>query len=321
MTIQFPCTGCGNQLSVPAEAAGKQARCPQCSTVLDVPTDFAANALGDDEYQMRPPEATPGLGANTGDAGFGSTPPPKPNTYQDNPYASPTMGYDEPKGGYGTGGVAPSPLEFEAAFSRTWEIFKSQMGIVIGAVLIVGAVNFGLSMFGDAISIALENEEIGPLVVAVFNMGSWLVNTFLGIGQTIVLLNVARGRPARIGEIMEGGPYFLRILGGSIVFGLMVLVGVLLLIIPGIILALMFGQYYMLIIDRNVGVFDAFGMSRQITDGNKMTLLGISLAGGFLAIGVTLVTCGVGILIVGPYLALMSPVIYLMMAGEPIAKA
>src|SRR5688500_2873820 len=36
-TIEFPCTGCGRTLKVPAAAAGKRASCPQCNTIATVP--------------------------------------------------------------------------------------------------------------------------------------------------------------------------------------------------------------------------------------------------------------------------------------------
>ncbi|HEX5106489.1 MAG TPA: MoxR family ATPase [Pirellulaceae bacterium] len=37
-TIEFPCTGCGRTLKVPASAAGKRASCPQCNTVATIPS-------------------------------------------------------------------------------------------------------------------------------------------------------------------------------------------------------------------------------------------------------------------------------------------
>ena len=35
--IEFPCSACGRMLKVPAQAAGKQAKCPQCSAIQNVP--------------------------------------------------------------------------------------------------------------------------------------------------------------------------------------------------------------------------------------------------------------------------------------------
>jgi hypothetical protein len=37
-TVEFPCPTCRNLLQVPADKAGKQAKCPQCSTLATIPT-------------------------------------------------------------------------------------------------------------------------------------------------------------------------------------------------------------------------------------------------------------------------------------------
>src|SRR5688500_8607626 len=39
-SIEFLCSGCGRALKVPASAAGKRASCPQCNTVVQVPSYF-----------------------------------------------------------------------------------------------------------------------------------------------------------------------------------------------------------------------------------------------------------------------------------------
>ncbi len=48
MPIDFPCPICQKLLRVPDEAAGKQARCPQCSSVVPVPVATMPSDLGDD---------------------------------------------------------------------------------------------------------------------------------------------------------------------------------------------------------------------------------------------------------------------------------
>jgi len=38
MTIEFQCTECGRPMRAPDGAAGKQGKCPQCGTVMPIPT-------------------------------------------------------------------------------------------------------------------------------------------------------------------------------------------------------------------------------------------------------------------------------------------
>ena len=46
MPIEFRCTSCGRLLRVTDEAAGQQAKCPECGKVMNVPTTSAPIAPG-----------------------------------------------------------------------------------------------------------------------------------------------------------------------------------------------------------------------------------------------------------------------------------
>ena len=52
MTLFVSCT-CGKVLRVPATAAGKQVRCPQCGAVLPVPGDVESKAAEPDAYSFQ----------------------------------------------------------------------------------------------------------------------------------------------------------------------------------------------------------------------------------------------------------------------------
>jgi hypothetical protein len=79
MPIEFRCSGCSKLLRTPDESAGKQARCPHCGAIVDVPAasagDLAAGAPSPDPFSPQP--ASPA-------SPFGQT-----NPFSDNPYAAP----------------------------------------------------------------------------------------------------------------------------------------------------------------------------------------------------------------------------------------
>jgi len=351
MAIQFPCSGCGNQLSVPDSAAGKKARCPKCSTVIAVPAsedaeagtagtagsgfggvDMGAPEGGDDEYQLRPTEESPSQGAGTfgglggGPAESASFPnmgaPQKPSPQSENPYASPTVGYEEsfaPTKGRST--VTPTIIDFGDVFSHAWELYLNNLWVVLLTVDLVWLVNM-ISGYALNIVVAVvteQSEEAGLILSIVGQIGLWVFNTFLGIGQTLILLDVARGRRFNLERIFGGGPYLLWVILGSVAFAIMVYLGVLLLIVPGIILALMFGQFYFLMIDQEMGFSDAFSTSMQITNGNKWTLLGIYIVAGLIMLAACLALCFPGLFFM-PYVALVYVVTYLKLSGQPIAR-
>jgi len=68
-----------------------------------------------------------------------------------------------------------------------------------------------------------------------------------------------------------------------------------------------------------VRVMDSLSISKDLTDGNKLTLFVIGLLAAFGGLAVIILTCGLGLFVVAPFLALMYPVIYLMITGQPTA--
>ena len=82
----------------------------------------------------------------------------------------------------------------------------------------------------------------------------------------------------------------------SILYGLIVFVGLLLLIIPGIIWSIRYSQYKFLIIDKELGPIEALKKSAEITRGSKWNifllgiLLGLINILGVLALGLGLLS-------------------------------
>ncbi|HOE07067.1 MAG TPA: DUF975 family protein [Bacilli bacterium] len=85
--------------------------------------------------------------------------------------------------------------------------------------------------------------------------------------------------------------YALRIIGASLLVGLLVLLGTILLIVPGIIIGLMYSQTIRIIADdKNISISDAMAKSKALMDGHKMELFifGLSFIGHILLIPITL---------------------------------
>ena len=309
MPIEFRCTGCQKLLRVSDESAGKKAKCPECSMVLDVPSSATSPPPGP------PSSGSSNLGSlSSGTPAFSAGPPPA----SDNPYQAPLTDSALPSEGRGQaapGEIVPTIIETGEVISRSWELFKSQMGIVIGAYLIVA---IGTNVATQLVNTALE--RIDPSLVIIGSLGMWVVSMYLNAGNTLLLLDVARGRQTDLSRLFQGGPIFVSFLLATIVVSLIVGLGFVLLIIPGVILALMFNFAPLIAVDRNAGVGDALSLSKEITTGNKWTLLLLCLvAFGIMILGF-LALC-VGILFTAPFVGLIYVVAYLMASGQPTGAA
>lgn len=301
MPIEFHCTACNQLLRVPDDAAGRRAKCPGCDAVLEIPA-----------AATRPTPAEPTLGPIIG----GTASPDR-----DRPFPLPgAETVYQPSMGVADGPIVPTKIELGVVLSESWRIFKGQMGLIIGAIVIVMLINWGYGAITEVLGIMLVESMGNAAIPAVFFMELFgqVLLIFIEIGQAMLILNIVRGKDASLNNLFQGGPYLLRVIGISIIYGLMVVLGTLALIVPGIILALMFGEYYLLIIDKNVAAMDSLSLSRQITSGNKGTLflLGIVM---FVLIIVGLLMLLVGVLFTGAYCAVIVTVAYRMMAGLPIA--
>jgi uncharacterized membrane protein len=112
-------------------------------------------------------------------------------------------------------------------------------------------------------------------------------------------LNLISGKEVKVGQLFGEGRKLLRALGAQILLTLMISLGCLLLIVPGIYLALRFGFCVTAIVDRDLGVIDSFKYSSSITANNRMPLLGLLLLCGLIGVA-GLMACGVGLIFAAP---------------------
>jgi uncharacterized RDD family membrane protein YckC len=122
--IVFPCSQCGRQLQAPETAAGKQARCPECGAIGQIPaaSPSVAEAARLPEA-AHSPEAAPFSPFTPNDAG--------------NPYASPTTFAPGP--GYATADTLGQELASRS--SRLGGFLLDQLfRIVAGAPMFIGII-------------------------------------------------------------------------------------------------------------------------------------------------------------------------------------
>jgi uncharacterized membrane protein len=152
------------------------------------------------------------------------------------------------------------------------------------------------------------------------NLISNVIGIFISLGIFRYMLKTARGENATVADLFSGGPLFLSAIGITILSGLAFLAGFVLFIIPGIIVALMFSQGMLVLVDQNTGVIESLRYSAQATKGNKLTLFALGLITSGLGLVVTVFTCGIGFFFVYPYIMLLLAVTYLAMTGQSTAE-
>ncbi len=307
MPIELKCPSCGQTLRVPDDAAGKHARCAECQAVILVPTSEASSPT-----PLDPPLGGPPQPPSPGPLQPVSTP------HQDvNPFQSPASESFQAKpefGGFGPNmPVRPQAVDVGSVINRAFELWKENLGLLVGITVVVTAVNIGASFVVGALQGA--NDDALFVLSQVLNIASSVLQIYLGIGQAQIMLRLARNQPAEFGQLFGGGPLFLPVLGGSLLAGLGVAGGLILCVVPGIILMVLGWPFYWLIVDKKVPVLESFPLAFDIGKQNVGTTIIIWLASfGIMLLG--LMACLVGIVFAAPLIGMMYTVGYLMMAGQ-----
>ena len=312
MPIEFRCQQCEKLLRTPDDTAGKQAKCPDCGAVMQIP----------DEPHLEPPPPRPLEPQPRSESPFGPDIPPPGAPGTENPYQSPAD-YAAPPLVPPPGTFAPSRIDFSDVLGRTWRIFRQHWGecmLVFVVVVILILITFGTALGVGAVLGALVGSEAITVVFTV--LAACLAGLFavwIGIGQRLFFLKMARGEETSLGELFCGGPFFLNTLLAGALFALANLAGLMLCIVPGIIVALMFSHFHFLIIDRNVDAVESLSLSKQVTHGNKLMLLAIFMTVVVASSVINQFTCNLGALVTAPFMSLLSAVVYLVMTGQATA--
>lgn len=299
MSIEFLCSQCGATLRVADEFAGRQARCPTCSTVSPVPTSrnpFSAHSI---------PEPAPTSVGN-----------PFESPQDWNPYQSPQSEF-VPSAKPMMGQLGHAEVDIGSIFNHSVELWKMHLGLLVGATFTVFAIRFGLgAVLGIVSAIAAQSDpDAGRLVDILGNFIGNVFGIYLAIGETQLILKLARGQPAGIGDVFGGGSRFLPTLGFSILAGLALVLGFLLLIVPGIIMLLVCWPSYWLVVDGRARVMESFSLAADISRGNRTTTFVLAVLGfGINLLG--FVALCIGLLFSVPLVNTMWVVAYLMMSGQ-----
>ncbi len=177
-TIDFPCGSCGRMLKVPADLAGRKARCPECSCVQTIPSADSAsvspNLVGGDSgaTAAAPPVITPGIGSRSplvdqvlADAALAVTP------FDRDRAAAPAQPRLEPERGQPVARDTETRRLFDRITGEISKVFIGQQELVLGSL------------------------------VALFSSGHVLIESVPGLGKTLFVRTLGRVLGCHFGRI------------------------------------------------------------------------------------------------------------------------
>jgi HEAT repeat protein len=247
MPIRFRCPneGCGKNLTVKDEAAGRAGKCPACGGPLVVPQ----LAPPDEPLLLEPwddgPDDHPGASAAVAD--------PVLTRVTEAPAAA----------------AAVLPVIRFEALGYAWRLLKANLGTWVLATLVMGLGLMGLQIAVGLLSIPGQIAEglvfrgalpFSPVALGVFALNLALQGLFTG-GMYRLALKQVDGETVRVGQLLNVRDVIPALMLGSLLYALGFYIGLFLLVIPGLIFAGLSMFTMPLIVDRRLGGVEAIGAS------------------------------------------------------------
>jgi GYF domain 2 len=184
------------------------------------------------------------------------------------------------------------PLDALVCLKRGMELFKRNLPVLLsvtlaylGINLLVGTglhhldLNMGWiepqqqNVRPKTVEEALQQikNSASPLSLVISN----LLSLLLSMGFIRICLNLISGRDVRVGMLFGESARMPGAIAGLILYLTMIFVGSLMLVLPGIYLAVRYSYYLTAIVDRGMGVLPAFSYSASLTAGSRFSLFGL----------------------------------------------
>jgi uncharacterized membrane protein len=184
-------------------------------------------------------------------------------------------------------------FSIEKALRFGWNTVQKNLVFLVGVVLFMVLVSYF-----PLIIETYARERVGDYLILMRIVSSFL-QVVMSMGLIRISLRFVDNQQAGTNDLFSCFHLFFRYLFASIIFAVFVLLGLALLIVPGIILALKFQFYDYFIIDKELGIMESLERSGKITEGAlwelfrfAITLIGINILGAL--------CFGVGLLVTIP---------------------
>ncbi|MBX9919499.1 MAG: hypothetical protein K2Y33_06700 [Mycolicibacterium frederiksbergense] len=271
----------------------------------------------------------------------GNYPPPQGSYPPPGAYPPPPGNYPPQQGNYPPPGYPlPGPPGFGApayrvgeAVSWAWNKFSKNAAAILVPTLVFGVVYAVLQGVIQTISTAfstVDSSSYGDGYSASISMGlgGIVVSVIGGIVTVIVaavvqsayiggMLDIANGQPVEIGSFFKPRNV-VNVIIASVLSSIIVAIGVLLCIVPGVIATIMLFFTTAVVVDRNVSGIDGVSTSFNMAKANFgpvaltwLTTIGIGILG--------VLACLVGLIVAYPVIALVTVYAYRKLSGGFVA--
>lgn len=199
----------------------------------------------------------------------------------------------------------------EGAVRYGWEAFKANAIVLIGVFVIISAIS---SIPNIYVQFAGEKSVTSPLYF-ILTIVVWAVTMLASCGMIRITLDIYNGQEGDFEDLFTTVEPFLSYLLGSLLLGVILTIGFILLIIPGIYLSIRFCMFPFAVVDEGLGPIEALKRSWELTAGQELNLLLLGLVFILIEIAGLIALC-VGIFVAMPVIMMGYVYVYRQLQGK-----
>ncbi|MDP8263350.1 MAG: hypothetical protein P9M13_08610 [Candidatus Ancaeobacter aquaticus] len=201
--------------------------------------------------------------------------------------------------------MAETKFSLGDALQFGWNAMKDNLLYFVGVIIVAVLPSVILSIL----------EGLVPSLSIVWQVASFLVNIMIGIWFIKIALGMCDGVKVSFGELLSCGSLFINYAAASIVFMILVTIGFILLIVPGIIVAIACMFFTYLIVDKNMGPIESLKKSAAITKGARFDLFVFIIVLGIINI-IGALCLGIGLFVTAPTTMVAMAYVYRQLVKE-----
>lgn len=227
------------------------------------------------------------------------------------------------------------PFSVGDAFGYGWKKFTENIGPILIAMLVflfIGAVIYGVQFLvqqatsPETTVVTGENGFVvtqssggvlGLLVSLIFSIVGFVWSYLIQAGFARGGLALTEGRPLVVGELLSFNKLG-RIIIAGIILSILTVIGFILCIIPGLIVAFLGSFFVYFILDQDAGAWQSITMSFNFVKENVGNLL-LLLILSWIALFVGALLCGLGLFVAFPVTVIAQTYAYKVLRGAPVA--
>lgn len=228
---------------------------------------------------------------------------------QTNPYQAPVSNLDQPSIADGKplnpnweiGAVLSEAWALSSGFKATyWGAFALYIGVSILAAMVGGLLTAGAAFVSPELS-------IGAVVIT--QLIQLVITAPLMAGLFMLSIKRAAGLPVNAFMVFNYFPKTLTLFLAYLLMMLLISIGLVLLVIPGIYLAVAYALVLPLLVDKNLGIWQALETSRKGLTTCWFRFLGLGIL-GFIIVCISAIPLLIGLIWTLPWLYIALGIIY-----------